>query len=67
MAHGIHRRLTRIENFFSMLLAKKGIADQVIVGELPQTTNKERETFVYIDVGQQTDKWAFSTGFAIIY
>ena len=59
MAHGIQRRLSRIENFFSMLLAKKGIADQVIVGEW--------ETFVNIDVGQQTDKGAYSTGFANIY
>ena len=67
MAHGTQRRLSRIENFFSMLLAKKGIADQVIVGELPPTTNKEWETFVNIDVGQQTDKGAYSTGFANIY
>ena len=67
MAHGIQRRLSRIENFFSMLLAKKGIADQVIVGELPPTTDKEWETFVNIDVGQQTDKGAYSTGFANIY
>lgn len=61
------RRLSRIENFFSMLLAKKGLSDNIIIGELPPTTDKEWGDFVNVDVGQQRDYGGFSSGYANIY
>lgn len=62
-----NRRLSRIENFFSMALAKAGISDNIFVGELPPTTSKDWEDFVNVDVGQQTDYIAFSSGYVNIY
>lgn len=67
MIQRTQRRLSRIENFFSMLMAKKGVSDNVIVGELPPTTSKEWNDFVNIDVGQQQDHNAYATGYVNIY
>lgn len=62
-----NRRLSHIENFFSMALTKAKISDNIFVGELPPTTGKEWEDFVNVDVGQQTDYNAFSSGYVNIY
>lgn len=67
MAQRINRRLSRIENFFSMLLANKGISKNIFVGELPPTTYKEWNDFVNVDVGQQRDYGGYSSGYANIY
>ena len=67
MAQRINRRLSRIENFFSMLLTKGKISDNIFVGELPPTTSKNWDDFVNVDVGQQRDHGAYSTGYANIY
>ena len=67
MAQRINRRLSRIENFFSMLLANKGLSKNVFVGELPPTTYKEWDDFVNVDVGQQRDYGGYSSGYANIY
>ena len=67
MAKRIQRRMSRIENFFSMLLTKKGISNNIFVGELPPTTSKSWEDFIWIDIGQQRDYGGYSTGYANIY
>lgn len=67
MAQKTQRRLSRIENFFSILLTKGKISDNIFVGELPPTTSKDWNDFVNVDVGQQTDRGAYSSGFANIY
>lgn len=67
MTQRTQRRLSRIENFFSMLLANKGLSDNIIIGELPPTTSKDWENFVNVDVGRQTDKGAYSSGYVNIY
>lgn len=67
MAHRINRRLSRIENFFSMLLTKGKISDNIFVGELPPTTSKNWDDFVNVDVGQQRDYGGYSSGYANIY
>lgn len=67
MTNRVQRRLSRIENFFSMLLTKKGLSANIIVGELPPTTSKDWDDFVNVDVGQQKDYNAYSTGYANIY
>ena len=67
MAQRINRRLSRIENFFSMLLANKGLSKNIFVGELPPTTYKEWDDFVNVDVGQQRDYGGYSSGYANIY
>lgn len=67
MAQKTQRRLSRIENFFSMLLSNKGLSDNIFIGELPPTTNKEWEDFVNIDIGQQRDYGGYSLGYANIY
>lgn len=67
MAQRINRRLSRIENFFSMLLTKGKISDNIFVGELPPTTSKNWDDFVNVDVGQQRDYVGYSSGYANIY
>ena len=67
MAQRINRRLSRIENFFSMLLANKGLSKNIFVGELPPTTYKEWNDFVNVDVGQQREHGGYSSGYANIY
>lgn len=67
MAQKTQRRLSRIENFFSMLLYNKGLSDNIFIGELPPTTNKEWEDFVNVDIGQQRDYGGYSLGYANIY
>ena len=67
MAQRINRRLSRIENFFSMLLTKGKISDNIFVGELPPTTSKNWDDFVNVDVGQQSDYGGYSSGYANIY
>ena len=67
MAQRINRRLSRIENFFSILLADNGLSKNIFVGELPTTTHKEWNDFVNVDVGQQRDHGGYSSGYANIY
>ena len=67
MAQRINRRLSRIENFFYMLLADKGLSKNIFVGELPPTTYKEWDDFVNVDVGQQRDHGGYSSCYANIY
>ena len=67
MAQRINRRLSRIENFFYMLLADKGLSKNIFVGELPPTTHKEWNDFVNVDVCQQRDYGGYSSGYANIY
>ena len=67
MAQRINRRLSRIENFFSMLLTKGKISDNIFVGELPPTTSKNWDDFVNVDVGQQIEHGGYSSGYANIY
>ena len=68
MAQRIQRRLSRIENFFSMLLASGDVSKNIFVGDdLPLTTNKEWMDFVVVDVGQQRDHGGYSSGYANIY
>lgn len=63
------KRISRIENFFSMLLTKKGISSHIFVGDdgLPPTTHESWDDFVLVDVNQQTDYGPFSKGSASIY
>lgn len=61
------RRMSRIENFFSKLLTKKGISDNIFVGEPPIATKTDWQSFVVVDVNQQADNGAYSTGSASIY
>lgn len=67
MAQKTQRRLSRIENFFSMLLSNKGLSDNIFIGELPPTTNKDWEDFVNVDIGQQRDYGGYYLGYANIY
>lgn len=67
MTQRTQRRLSRIENFFSILLTNKGISKNIFIGELPPTTDKDWDDFVNVDVGQQRDKVAYSSGYVNIY
>lgn len=67
MRYRAEKRLSRIENFFSMLFAKKGLSSNIFIGELPPTTDKDWDDFVEVDVGQQREHGAYSSGYANIY
>lgn len=61
------KRLSRIENFFSMLLTGKGISDHIFVGDLPPTTGRSWQNMVLVDVNRQTDYGSHSSGSASIF
>lgn len=63
-----YQRLSRIENFFSMLLTNKGISDNIFVGdELPAALDKDWDTMVLIEVARMTAYNAFTQGSANVY
>lgn len=63
----VQKRISRVENFFSMLLTGKGISDNVFVGELPATVDKEWTNIVLVDVNRQTDYDSHGFGSASIF
>lgn len=69
MTLDVARRVSRIENFFSMLITQANITDKttVFVGELPPTTKTTWESMVLVDVNRQTDYDAYADCSATIY
>lgn len=59
--------ISRIENFFSMLLTQGKVSDNIYIGELPPTTDAKMNDFVLIDVGKQTSEDAYATGYVNVY
>ena len=47
----IYGRVSRVENFFNMLLTKSGISKQIFISQLPVTIRPEWNDMVLVDVG----------------
>lgn len=50
-----YKRTSRIENFFSMMLAKANIAKGVFFGNLPAKINRSWDTMILVDVNSMKD------------
>ncbi len=59
--------ISRIENFFSMLLTQGKVSKNIYIGELPPTTDAKINDFVLVDVGKQTTEDAYTVGYVNVY
>ena len=59
--------ISRIENFFSMLLTQGKVSENIYLGELPPTTDAKIDNFVLVDVGKQTSEDAYTVGYVNVY
>lgn len=59
--------ISRIENFFSMLLTQGKVSKNIYLGELPPTTDAKIDDFVLVDVGKQTSEDAYTVGYVNVY
>lgn len=55
-----YARVSRVENFMSMLIAKQGISRHVSIDSMPVTIRAEWEDMVLIDVGKGKDMDAYN-------
>jgi len=62
-----YKRISRVENYLSMMLAKAKISDHVFFGNLPATINKEWTDMVMVDVQAMHDYDSFAKGSANIF
>lgn len=57
----LYGRVSRIENYFSMLLTKYKVSKNIFVSQLPVNINPEWQDMVLIDVGKGMYKNAFNS------
>lgn len=57
-----YKRTSRIENFFSMMLAKANIAKGIFFGNLPAKINRSWDTMILVDVNSMKDYDSHETG-----
>lgn len=63
----IYRTTSRTENFFSMLLTKAGISDNLFIGNMPATVDSSWKDMVLVDVLSIKDYGAYAKGSANIF
>ena len=51
----LYARVSRVENFFNMLLTKYAVSKQLFISQLPVTIKPEWDNMVLIDVGSGTN------------
>lgn len=61
------KRISRIENFFSMLLAKAGVSKHYFINNLPKEINKDWTDMVFVELNVQDDKGAYTRGSATFF
>lgn len=62
-----YRTTSRAENFFSMLLTKAGVSDNLFIGNLPATVNSAWQDMVLIDVLSIKERGGYARGSANIF
>ena len=50
--NSLYGRVSRVENFFSMLLTKNEVSKQIFISQLPVTIKPDWNDMVLIDVGK---------------
>jgi hypothetical protein len=61
------RSISRIENFFSKMLAKASVSEHRFFGTLPPVMEGEWDDMVYVEVNRQSDMTAYQTGSVSVY
>lgn len=68
MVDGKYTRVSRVENFFSMLLTRYEVSNNIFVGsDLPPTISKEWDDMALIDTSSLGDYDAFTYGSVNVY
>lgn len=65
--NSIYKRVSRIENFFSMLLTRNKVSDNIFIGYSPTTLESEFMEFVVVDILKIKDYGAYAQGNANIF
>ena len=63
----IYKTTSRAENFFSMLLTKAGISDNIFIGNIPAAVDSNWKDMVLVDVLSLKDSGAYAKGSANIF
>lgn len=63
----IYKTTSRAENFFSMLLTKAGISDNLFIGSMPATVDSGWKDMVLVDVLSLKDYGAYAQGSANVF
>lgn len=63
----IYKTTSRAENFFSMLLTKAGISDNIFIGNIPAAVDSNWKDMVLVDVLSLKDYGAYAKGSANIF
>lgn len=63
----IYKTTSRVENFFSMLLTKAGISDNIFIGNIPAAVDSNWKDMVLVDVLSLKDYGAYAKGSANIF
>lgn len=64
---GTYKRISRIENYFSMLLTGAGVSDNLFIGNLPAVVQSDWEDMVLVDVLKVTDHGGYAQGSANLF
>lgn len=62
-----YKTTSRTENFFSMLLTKAGISDNLFIGNMPATVDSSWKDILLVDVLSMTDHGSYAKGNANIF
>lgn len=63
----IYKTTSKVENFFSMLLAKANISDNLFIGNMPATVDSAWNDMVLVDVLPVRDYDAYAQGSANVF
>lgn len=63
----IYKTTSRVENFFSMLLTKAGISDNIFIGNIPAAVDSSWKDMMLVDVLSLKDYGAYAKGSANIF
>lgn len=63
----IYKTQSRVENFFSMLLTKAKISDNLFIGNMPATVESAWKDLVLVDVLSMKDYGAYAKGQANVF
>lgn len=62
-----YKTTSKVENFFSMLLTKAAISDNLFIGNMPATVESNWKEMVLVDVLSMKDYGAYAKGSANVF
>ena len=65
--NSIYKTTSKVENFFSMMLTKAKISDNLFIGNMPATVESDWKDLVLVDVLSINDYGAYAKGSANVF